>query len=349
MGAGLVPIALGADGGGSIRIPSSFCGLWGLKPSHSRVSAAPTVGLAPTVGVYGPMASNIDDLALAYRIMAATPPATEDSTSAVFPDPSSSLTSSTNNPQNTKKTIGIVRDWVDRADPTVRTIFDRTLDYYCTRKGYQTIDIHIPYLPEGQRAHVLTIMAEIASGLSPSQISSLSAPNKVLVSMGMWQITSQDFLASQRLRNLLMTHLAHLFQSHPGLLIFTPTTPIPGWRIDGGQADLVHGLSDGKSSVRNMEYVWLANFVGCPAISCPVGYVRESNVPVGVMAMGEWGDEEELIAFARDGEGVLDLDVDTDSSSSRDDDKNLVKGLKVPGGENGFWEDVITKAGKNSE
>lgn len=295
------------------------------------------------------MATNIDDLALAYRIMAATPPASEDSTSAAFPDPLSSLPSSTHNSQNknSKKTIGIVRDWVDRADPTVRAIFDKTLTYYRTSKGYQTLDIHIPYLPEGQRAHVLTIMAEIASGLSPSQISSLSAANKVLVSMGMWQITSQDFLASQRLRNLLMTHLAHLFQSHPGLFILTPTTPIPGWRIDGGQADLAHGLSDGKSSVRNMEYVWLANFVGCPAISCPAGYVRESNVPVGVMAMGEWGGEEELIAFARDGEGVLDLDVDTDNSV-KDDDKNLVKGLKVPGGENGFWEDVIAKAGKNS-
>lgn len=328
----MVPIALGADGGGSIRIPSSFCGLWGLKPSHSRVSAAPTVGLAPTVGVYGPMATSIDDLAVAYRIMAAPPPAAEDPTASIFPDPLSGISSSTPRPKN--KTIGIVRDWIDRAEPEIRAVFDKALDFY-RKQGYTIIDISIPYLPEGQRAHVLTIMGEIASGISPQDIRSLSAPNKVLVSMGMWQITAQDFLASQRLRNLIMSHLAHLFQKHPGLLIFTPSTPIPGWKI-GSEADLTRGLSDAKASVRNMEYVWLANFAGCPAISCPGGYVND--VPVGVMAMGKWGSEEDLIAFARDGEGILD------SAAGGGKEQAQAKGLKVPSGEKCLWEDVIAKA-----
>ncbi|PYH95429.1 amidase signature enzyme [Aspergillus ellipticus CBS 707.79] len=337
--AGLVPIALGADGGGSIRIPSSFCGIWGLKPSHGRVSGSPTVSLASTVGVLGPLASNIDDLALAYRIMATPAPATADPLSATFPSPLHELATHTPGP----KTIGIVPDWIDRASPPVRTVFDRALAFY-RAKNYTIIDITIPYLPEGQRAHVLTIMNEIASGLSPSQISSLTAPNKVLVSMGMWQITGQDFLASQRLRNLLMAHLAHLFQKHPGLIILTPTTPIPGWHIDGGDADLARGLSDGKSSVRNMEYVWLANFTGCPAINCPAGYHAaqdgsEGSVPIGLMAMGEWGSEEGLIDFARDGEGILDLPEVRESQLTGTEEQGI-SGLGVPAG----WEDVIVKA-----
>ncbi|KAE8142714.1 amidase signature domain-containing protein [Aspergillus pseudotamarii] len=336
--AGLVPIALGADGGGSIRIPSSFCGIWGLKPSHGRISATPTVSLAQTVGVYGPMAASIDDLALAYRIMAAPAPTEQDPSSASFPDPLTALQAWSS--KSRTKTIGIARDWIDRAEPPVRAVFDRALDFYC-KQGYDIIDITIPYLPEGQRAHVLTIMTEIASGLNPDQIGKLSAPNKVLVSMGMWQISGQDFLASQRLRNIIMCHLAYLFRKHPGLLILTPSTPIPGWKING-EADLSRGLSDGKSSVRNMEYVWLANFTGCPAINCPAGYVQDTRVPVGLMAMGEWGTEEDLIAFARDGEAILDLSENQLSSKEQVGEQST--GLRIPHGEGSLWEDVIASA-----
>lgn len=60
----------------------------------------------------------------------------------------------------------------------------------------------------------------------------------------------------------------------------------------------MRGLSDANMSVRSMTYVWLANFVGCPAISIPVGKAVDEGegkglgeVPVGLMAMGEWGDE----------------------------------------------------------
>ena len=334
--AGLVPIALGADGGGSIRIPSSFCGIWGLKTTHGRVSGAPSLSLAPSVGVLGPMAASIDDLALAYRVMAAPAPAAQDPISSQFPQP---VAPPPDRPRT--KRIGIFRDWIDRAESPVRAVFDKALEYY-RQEGYEVIDITIPYLPEGQRAHALTIMADIASGVDPSQIRYLTAPNKVLVCMGMNQITAQDLLAAQRLRNLLMMHLAHLFQAHPGLLILSPSTPIPGWHIDGGEADLSRGLSDGKASVRNMEYVWLANFTGCPSISCPAGYAQDSGAPIGIMAMSEWGTEEDLIEFARDGEAILDLP--TNKPPSEIENVGDVSGLRVPFAKGSVWEDVIAKA-----
>lgn len=301
------------------------------------MSGAPSLSLAPTVGVLGPMAASIDDLALAYRTMATPAPASEDPISSQFPNPVP-----TSSDAKRTKTIGIVRDWIDRAEGPVRATLDRALEYY-RQEGYAIVDISIPYLPEGQRAHALTIMAEIASGVDASQIRHLTAPNKMLVSMGMYQVTAQDLLASQRLRNLLMTHLAHLFKTHPGLLIVSPTTPIPGWHIDGGEADLSRGLSDGKSSVRNMEYVWLANFTGCPSITCPAGYSPDGGVPIGVMAMSEWGTEEELIAFARDGEAILDL---PGSRPQREDEDvaSTMKGLRIPSNDASVWEDVIGQA-----
>lgn len=337
LAAGLVPIALGADGGGSIRIPASYCGIWGLKPTHGRVSASPTPGLANTVGVYGPMACSIDDLALAYRIMATPAPAVEDSLSALFPDPLASIPS-TSAVAARRKIIGLVRPWIDRAEPSVRAIFDAALGHYQHQQGYTIIDIDIPYLPEGQRAHSLTILGEISAGVDRSQIHDLTPHSKLLLSVGGNMATAQDYLASQKMRHLLMCHLAHLFIQYPGLVIFSPTCPDPGSKIQC-PADLSYGVADGKASVRSMEYTWLANLTGCPSISCPAGYDSDSGIPIGLMGMSEWGSEEALFDFARDGEGVLDLNIVTKADSNA---TGTGKGLRTPSGDGSQWVDLIS-------
>ncbi|KAK2747711.1 hypothetical protein FQN55_004881 [Onygenales sp. PD_40] len=335
VGAGLVPIALGADGGGSIRVPSGFCGIYGIKTSHGRVSGNPTVGIASTTGVLGPMASNLDDLALSYRLMAAPDP--DAAASSCFPDPLATIPSSSKL-SSRPKVIGVVKDWVNRADPAVLSLFNKAIDYYRNDQNYTVVDISIPHLPEGQKAHTITILSEISSSLSPEQISNLTAPNKVLVSMSSTQSTAQDFLAAQKLRSLLMSHLAFLFKKYPGMVIATPTTPMPGWKIFGGEADLVKGVSDGNSTMRSMEYVYLANFTGCPAISRPMGNVEGPEAPVGLMGMGQWGTEEELIEWARDGEGMLDVAGDSVATASA----AVGRGPKVPDVKNGGkWVDVL--------
>lgn len=305
LASGLVPIALGADGGGSIRIPASYCGVYGLKPTHGRISAAPTPSLAPTVGVQGPMAASIDDLSLAYRILATPPPSDLDSIASGFPHPLAEVASSTT-PK--KKTIGIVRPWIDRSEPAVRAIFDQMVTHLQEKKGYNVTEIEIPYLPEGQAAHALTILGELTAGIPSSYIGSLLPHTKLMVSVSGSKSTGADYIAAQKLRNLLMCHLAHLFTTAKhaedggggGLLILTPTVPTAGAEIKGGERDLTYGVSDAMASTRSMEYIWLANFSGCPALSFPGGYVDDTRMPVGLMAMGEWGSEEALLAFARD-------------------------------------------------
>jgi Amidase len=67
-------------------------------------------------------------------------------------------------------------------------------------------------------------------------------------------------------------------------VVVTPTTPCAGWKV-GKPSDVVkggRGVSDGDMSLRSMEYVYVANWTGCPAISCPMGFV-DGNVPVGIM------------------------------------------------------------------
>ncbi|KIW40540.1 uncharacterized protein PV06_07726 [Exophiala oligosperma] len=302
---GVAPITLGVDGGGSIRLPSAFCGIYGLKPSHGRVSSRIDHEFNDTVVVNGPMASSIDDLALAYRIMAQPDPVSN--RSSRFPNPLlPSSQAARLSPGDQKKYLGIDRDWVNRSDPVVLDMFNAAIDHYVKTQGYTVVDINIPLLPEGQKAHALTILSEARSHFSPQQIKKLSWHNQLLLNVAGSHATAQDFLFSQRLRNLQMCHLAWLWEEYPGMLVLTPTTPCAGWKI-GKPSDLTngYGVSDGDMSLRSMEYVYLANFLGCPAISCPMGYT-DDNVPVGLMAMGEWGSEEQLISFGKEGRGLLE-------------------------------------------
>jgi aspartyl-tRNA(Asn)/glutamyl-tRNA(Gln) amidotransferase subunit A len=69
VGGGLVPIALGSDTNGSIRVPSSFCGIFGLKPTYGRLSRARSFPFVASFDHLGPFARNVGDLALAYDAM----------------------------------------------------------------------------------------------------------------------------------------------------------------------------------------------------------------------------------------------------------------------------------------
>ena len=318
--AGLIPVALGADGGGSIRIPASFSGIYGLKPSHGRLDDTDS-----TVTVTGPLAANMSDLEAAYRLIAIPDPSYP--TSGLFIPPSVAVASR-------PKVIGIYKDWFNRAEPAVLELCNKAVDYYKSKHGYEIVAIEIPYLPEGQVAHAVTILAEmsIRARANPSKksnwLSGFTPANKILLGIGD-QTPTRDYLLAQQLRNMLMQHLAFLYEKHPGLIIVTPTSPKAGWPI-GSEGDLKHGVTDGNSSIRNMEYVWLANFTGNPAISCPVGYVDpvkgEGKIPVGLMAMGEWGSEDCLIAWGKEAEQWLH--------------EEYPGGRQLPAN----WEDVIANA-----
>lgn len=296
--AGLLPVALGADGGGSIRIPSAYCGIFGLKPSHGRVSGSPTLSLAFSCGVLGPMASCMADLEIAYSVMAQPDPGNP--TSSAFPNPLAKVPSADRTEHGV---IGIFQPWIDTADAPVKTACQKALDQYRAH-GYDFVDIDLPLLEQGQLAHAITILSEFSATFYPD-IGDLSPANQILLSVG-HQTPAQDFLLAQKMRHLLMKHLASLFKKHPGLLIVSPTTPNLGWPIVGGSSELKYGCNDANISVRSMLYIWLANFTGCPAITIPVGSaeptIGKGMVPIGLTAMAEWGDEDGLIAWGKIGE-----------------------------------------------
>ncbi|KAK4136831.1 amidase signature enzyme [Trichocladium antarcticum] len=295
---GLVPIAVGTDAGGSVRIPTAFCGTYGLKTTHNR-----TMGLSSSVGIVGPMAATAADLTIAYRHMAQPNPH----------DPAQNLHAlSIPRSPSAPKPLGICREWVATAAPDVLTVFDAAVAHLTTHLNYTLVPIQLPFLRQGQIAHAATTLAESASdalsrAADPARyLAPLNYPNRVLLAAGA-QTPALDYLRYGQIRHVIMQHLAHLFAAHPGLVVLTPTTPLAGWPIHPG--DQRYGCSDGNLSIRNMTFAWLANTSGCPAVSFPGGYVApvqgEGVLPVGVMAMGEWGAEEQLLGVAGEVEGYL--------------------------------------------
>ncbi|KAF4971791.1 hypothetical protein FSARC_1484 [Fusarium sarcochroum] len=296
--AGVVPIAVGTDAGGSIRIPPTFNGVYGLKTTHNR-----TLFMNNTMCITGPIAATVSDLTIAYRVMAQPNPDCHISGRFGLSIPP---------PKGSKKVMGIYRDWWNQADQRVKDVCERAVDYLANKYGYEIVDISIPYIPEAQLAHsviCITEMAEAARRRTPNPadwLSLVGAANKVLMTVGA-RTPGGDFLKYNALRELIMQHLAFLFQKYPGLLIMTPTSPLIGWPIIAG--DQAHGMSDTNTTIRNMLYIFLANLTGTPSLSAPVGYVDpdqgEGKLPVGLMATGEWGSEEQLLAWAAETEEYL--------------------------------------------
>lgn len=320
LGAGLVPLCVGTDAGGSIRIPPAVAGQYAIKTSHARTAA-----INSSMCIVGPMASNVADLKVAYRVMAQPDP--EDPVTGLFA-PSRVPPGVAASPgeedgvgktmTTTKRYIGLCRPWIARASPEVLTFFDKAVAYYTEELGYEAVDIDIPHLREGQIAHGATCLAEAADQARDRVANNstntkgqhwldlLSPANQVMTAVGS-QTTANDLMKFAQLRAAVMAHLASLFSARPGLLVVTPVLPDVGYAVSPG--DQAYGFTDGNRALRSMTYAWLANTSGCPAATVPVGYAEPERgagkLPVGMMAMAMWGEEERLLAWAEEGERYI--------------------------------------------
>lgn len=286
--AGLCPVAVAADGGGSIRIPAAFCGMVGLKPTFGRVSEFGAAPLCWSVAHLGPVANCVEDAALVYRFMAGAD--TRDLHSVGQPAPTlEGLGDMDLSPVR----IGVFRDWFEDAETPVVAHCDRALQALVAR-GATICPIDPGDLELARLAHLVTIATEMTESQRPhfeQHLKDYGADTRLLFAL-VRSFPPTIYVAAQRVRTRVAQAFARAFQDVD--VIATPSTgciapTVPADALDSGESNLA--LLD-----RIMRFAPIANLLGLPAISVPVGY--ESGLPVGLQFIGRAYEEHSLLRLA---------------------------------------------------
>jgi len=286
---GLCPVAIGADGGGSIRIPSSFCGLVGLKPTFGRVSEFGAAPLCWSVAHLGPLAVTATDAALAFGVMAGPDP--KHSISLHQPPPT---LEDWDNLDLSDLTLGVYWPWFRHASADVVSACERLLKEFETR-GAQVREIVIPNLENGRVAHTITIAGEMAQAMGRYYAEHRREHGlDVRINLALArEFTARDYIQAQRARTQMIANFNHALEQVD--VIITPTTGLSAPAIP--KAALPHGESDLTTLTEIMRFTTPANFTGLPAISFPAGY-NETGLPIGMQALGRAWQEHTLLRLA---------------------------------------------------
>jgi Asp-tRNA(Asn)/Glu-tRNA(Gln) amidotransferase A subunit family amidase len=294
--AGLVPIAIGADGGGSIRIPAALCGVVGLKATFGRVSEHGAAPLCWSVAHLGPLAASVEDAALAYQIIAG--PDSLDPNSWV--QPSVSL-SGWNQPGLSGVRLGIYPQWFEHAAPEVVKTCYQLADAF-KAAGAQVVEVTIPELDEMRIAHATTILSEMAIPMNVHRSNRHKHGDAVRLTLILGNVfTASDYLQAQRVRTRALKNFENVFNQVD--VILTPATALAAQPVPAG--GLSNGWSDLGTDTEMMRFVFPSNLTGNPAISFPAGY-DSRGLPVGMQAIGRHWEENLLLRVAYAAEQVVE-------------------------------------------
>ena len=286
---GFGPIAIGADGGGSIRIPAALCGVVGLKPTFGRVSEHGAVPLCWSVAHVGPLAASVADCALGFSMMAGEDPHDLNTKHR----PPVNLQNWQNDDLNGTR-IGIFTPWFEDAEEEIVTACKIGIQNL-QDAGATIVEIPVAHLDLLRLSHLTTIGIEMATSQIPyerehSKDYGLDTRLNLALARG---LSPTDYVHAQRHRQFLCHQFAKIYEEVD--VIATPSTgcvskPIP--------ADaLPHGESNLELLSHIMRFAAPANLLGLPAISCPIGYAQ-TKMPMGIQFMGRPFDEGRLLQLA---------------------------------------------------
>ncbi|MBN1812575.1 MAG: amidase [Anaerolineae bacterium] len=295
--AGLSPVAIGADGGGSIRIPASFCGVVGLKPTYGRVSEYGAAPLCWSLAHVGPLAATATDAALAYAAMAGPDP--QDPASLHQPVPTLDGWDCLD---LSDLTLGIYQPWFRHASASVVSTCEEMLKQF-EHLGAKLREVIIPDLEAGRVAHLITIATEMVQALSKTYAEHHREHGlDVRLNLASARaFAASDYVQAQQVRTRLIANFNRVLEQVD--VIVTPTTGltapvIPEVALSGGESDLA-------TLTEIMRFVTPANLTGLPAISFPAGY-DDTGLPIGMQAIGRAWQEHTLLRLALNAEQAVD-------------------------------------------
>lgn len=286
--AGMVFCATGSDTGGSIRIPASYCGTVGLKPTFGRVSRHGCFPLGLSLDHMGPLTRTVDDAAIILNAIAGRDPLDEATDERPVPDyrPSSQANLA-------GLRIGAPQNFYnERLHPQVAAAFDRALQT-AADEGARVISVSIP-APLDLIAVARTILlAEASSVLTPYLHRRSDFGPDVLTLMDQGRmLPATAYVNAQRVRWQIMREYIRLFRQID--VLFTPTTPLPAPLI--GQSTVTLGGAEEDTRLASTRFVRGINALGLPAISVPCGTTSD-GLPIGLQIVGRaWADSQVLTA-----------------------------------------------------
>ena len=307
----IVPFALGTDTGGSIRLPASYCGVVGFKPTYGRVSRFGVVAMASSTDTIGPLATTVADAALVLECMAGLD--ARDSTS--LPKPLETV-AITNAPKALR--IGVIKECMGEGiDPMTRQVVEAKIADF-KAAGHSVETVSIPSTELALAVYYVVVPAEISSNLArfdgirfgysakdaeslqetyeKSRSAGFNTENKRRIMIGNYVLSSGYYDAyykrAQTVRTIIMKEYTAAFSKYDVLL--SPVAPTAAFAL-GAKADplamyMVDVMTVGPS------------LAGLPAISVPLEVGKE--LPVGLQIIGAAGHDALVLQVAAHAEAA---------------------------------------------
>jgi len=276
--AGLVFMAMGSDTGGSIRIPASFCGTVGLKPTSGRVSRYGTMPLDFSLDHMGPLARTVRDAALTLEAIAGFDQ--RDDTSSRVP-PSKYVPDAA--PSIRGLRIGLAHNfYMERIDPDAGAAVVRMAEM-AEKLGAHVTQVRVPDILALNTVGRVILLVEASALMERhmNQRDKFGPDVLALLDQGRL-LPATDYVNAQRLRRVMQREFNQLWSQIDCLL--TPTTPMAAPRIGENTVPLGDATDDVRLAATRL--VRGINVLGLPALSIPCGLDRR-GLPLGLQIIGK--------------------------------------------------------------
>lgn len=297
--AGFVPLAEGSDGGGSIRIPASLCGVFGFKPSYGRVPydnhPDGVFGNHEPFVHYGTLTRSVHDAALMYDVVKGY----ADTDPFALPDDHRSALEDLKTGQPRKLRIGWTLDWgMYEIDNQVAEVFYQAIDGL-SAEGFDVRAVNINFFDKTLREYIEYFEKLWTAGLAAGLEDTMHRHPDVF-SAGLQDsirrgsaLSAVDFKGLEAYR----AHLWHKMQAlfHDVDILLSPTLATPAFRWDQEGPLTINGKSIKVDSDWVMTQIY--NLTGQPAISIPIG-LTDAGLPVGMQAASARLNDNLLLGFA---------------------------------------------------
>jgi aspartyl-tRNA(Asn)/glutamyl-tRNA(Gln) amidotransferase subunit A len=307
--AGIVPVALGSETGGSVRQPASLCGIVGLKPTYGRISRYGLVAFGSSLDQIGIFGRNARDIGRVLGVVAGRDPSDATTADVEVPDYAAEIGRGLDGAR-----IGVPRElFGEGLDAEVRASVEAAIEAY-RELGAEIVDVELPHAKYCIAVYYIIATAEASSNLArydgvryghrtedPEDLRQMyrrtrdegfGAEVKRRIMLGTYVLSSGYYDAyyrkAQQVRTLIRQDFLQAFEKCDA--IATPTTPTVAFLL-GEKTD------DPLSMYLNDIYTCTANLAGVPGISVPCGLSNE-GLPIGLQLMGPYWSEGSLLRLA---------------------------------------------------